>query len=250
MRCNAASARRAWCSPSTICSPVTRRPRARRSARRSPETSAAAPGTSRSWRLLIPLRERMRSGSQRWTPRIEKGAAMPVHVKAHEVLDGENVLQVRGGSMSTKMVYGNDCNMMLATRAPGYHSNPHRHDCEQINYVLEGEVWVFLENDAFLMKKGDFSRIPRNALHWAWNRGDKDCVLIEVHAPGLRPAEPQECRRALRRGRDARTFRARSRLSMHRRQPHRAREADLRGRSLGAFPSPENAPRQHWGKGS
>jgi quercetin dioxygenase-like cupin family protein len=112
---------------------------------------------------------------------------MPVHVKAHEVLEGENVLQVRGGSMSTKMVYGNDCNMMLATRAPGYHSNPHRHDCEQINYVLEGEVWVFLENEAFLMKKGDFSRIPRNALHWAWNRGDTDCVLIEVHAPACDP---------------------------------------------------------------
>jgi quercetin dioxygenase-like cupin family protein len=112
---------------------------------------------------------------------------MPVHVKAHEVLDGENVLQVRGGSMSTKMVYGNDCNMMVAKRAPGYHSNPHRHDCEQINYVLEGEVWVFLENDAFLMKKGDFSRIPRNALHWAWNRSDQDCVLIEVHAPACDP---------------------------------------------------------------
>jgi quercetin dioxygenase-like cupin family protein len=112
---------------------------------------------------------------------------MPVHVKAHEVLDGENVLQIRGGSMSTKMVFGNDCNMMVATRAPGYHSNPHRHDCEQINYVLEGEVWVFLENDAFLMKKGDFSRIPRNALHWAWNRGDSDCILIEVHAPACDP---------------------------------------------------------------
>ena len=112
---------------------------------------------------------------------------MPLHAKANEVLEGENVLQIRGGSMSTKMVYGNDCNMMVATRAPGYHSNPHRHDCEQINYVLEGEVWVFLENDAFLMKKGDFSRIPRNALHWAWNRGDVDCVLIEVHAPACDP---------------------------------------------------------------
>jgi len=113
---------------------------------------------------------------------------MGLHAKAGEVLEGENVLQVRGGSMSTKMVYGNDCNMMVATRAPGYHSNPHKHDCEQINYVLSGEVWVFLEDDAFLMKEGDFSRIPRNALHWAWNRSDKDCVLIEVHAPACDPA--------------------------------------------------------------
>ncbi len=112
---------------------------------------------------------------------------MPLHAKADEVLEGENVLKVRGGSMSTKMVYGNDSNLMVATRAPGYHSNPHRHDCEQLNYVVEGEVWVFLDGDAFLMKKGDFSRIPKNALHWAWNRSDKDCVLVEVHAPACDP---------------------------------------------------------------
>jgi quercetin dioxygenase-like cupin family protein len=112
---------------------------------------------------------------------------MALLARANEVLDGQNVLQIRGGAMSTKMVFGNDCNLMVAVRAPGYHSNPHRHDCEQINYVLEGEVWVFLENDAFLMKKGDFSRIPRNALHWAWNRGTTDCTLIECHAPACDP---------------------------------------------------------------
>lgn len=112
---------------------------------------------------------------------------MSLHAKAHEVLDGQNVLQIRGGAMSTKMVYGNDCNLMVAVRAPGYHSNPHRHDCEQINYVLEGEVWVFMEDGGFLMKKGDFSRIPRNAIHWAWNRGTTDCTLVECHAPACDP---------------------------------------------------------------
>ncbi len=112
---------------------------------------------------------------------------MSIHAKGADVKEGENVLQIRGGSMSTKMVYGNDCNLMVATRAPGYHSNPHKHDCEQLNYVMSGEVWVFVDNDAFLMKAGDFSRIPRNALHWAWNRGTEDCVLLEVHAPACDP---------------------------------------------------------------
>jgi mannose-6-phosphate isomerase-like protein (cupin superfamily) len=112
---------------------------------------------------------------------------MSLHAKAADVKEGENVLQIRGGSMSTKMVYGNDCNLMVATRGAGYHSNPHRHDCEQLNYVMSGEVWVFVDNDAFLMQAGDFSRIPRNALHWAWNRGTEDCVLLEVHAPACDP---------------------------------------------------------------
>lgn len=112
---------------------------------------------------------------------------MPLLARAHEVKDGQNVLQVRGGAMSTKMVYGNECNLMVAVRAAGYHSNPHRHDAEQLNYLLDGEVWVFIEDDAFLMKAGDFSRIPKNALHWAWNRSDKPCTLIEAHAPACDP---------------------------------------------------------------
>jgi quercetin dioxygenase-like cupin family protein len=112
---------------------------------------------------------------------------VPLKVSHDEVKDGANVLQVRGGAMLTKMVYGNDCNMMLAVRAPEYHSNPHQHDCEQLNYMLEGEVWVFIGDDGFLMKKGDFCRIPRNAVHWAWNRSDRDCTLIEVHAPACDP---------------------------------------------------------------
>jgi quercetin dioxygenase-like cupin family protein len=112
---------------------------------------------------------------------------MPLKVAYDDVKDGANVLQVRGGAMLTKMVYGNDCNMMLAVRAPGYHSHPHTHDAEQLNYLLEGEVWVFIEDDGFLMKKGDFCRIPRNAVHWAWNRGDTDCTLVEVHSPACDP---------------------------------------------------------------
>ncbi len=112
---------------------------------------------------------------------------MPIAINIKDIKDGQNVLQTRGGAMSTKMVYGNDCNMMIAVRGPGYHSVPHTHDAEQINYVVEGEVWVFIENDGFLMKSGDLCRIPRNAVHWAWNRGEGDVTLIEVHAPVCDP---------------------------------------------------------------
>lgn len=112
---------------------------------------------------------------------------MPICININDIKEGQNVLQVRGGAMSTKMVYGNDCNMMIAVRGPGYHSHPHTHDAEQLNYVTEGEVWVFINNDGFLMKAGDLCRIPRNAVHWAWNRSDKDVTLIEVHAPACDP---------------------------------------------------------------
>jgi quercetin dioxygenase-like cupin family protein len=116
-----------------------------------------------------------------------KEQIMPLKATYDEVGDGANVLKIRGGTMVTKMVYGNDCNLMLAIRGPGYHSNPHKHDAEQLNYVLDGEIWVFIDDEGFLAKKGDFCRIPRNALHWAWNRSNADCTIIECHAPACDP---------------------------------------------------------------
>jgi quercetin dioxygenase-like cupin family protein len=45
---------------------------------------------------------------------------------------------------------------MVATRPPGYHTKPHMHVSEQINHVLEGEIWFFVEDKGYLCKKGDF----------------------------------------------------------------------------------------------
>ena len=112
---------------------------------------------------------------------------MALMARAHEVSEGENVLKTRGGAMSTKMVYGNDCNIMIAVRGAGYHSNPHAHDAEQLNYCVDGEIWCFVDDRGFLLKTGDFCRIPRNAVHWAWNRSDRTCTIFEAHAPACDP---------------------------------------------------------------
>src|SRR5262249_44266365 len=157
--CNAASVPPAWFSRCTTCSRAIQRPTKRRSATRSPAISAAAQVIDRSsqrpWITRDPTETKFND------PTLDqREQSMPLMARGKDVAEGKNVLQVRGGAMSTKMVYGNDCNLMVAVRAPGYHSNPHKHDCEQLNYVLDGEVWVFVDNDAFLMKAGDFSRIP------------------------------------------------------------------------------------------
>ena len=75
---------------------------------------------------------------------------------------------------------------MWATRAPGYHTTPHAHEAEQINYVLEGEIWFFVEDRGFLCKAGDFHRIPGHKIHWAWNRSNADAVVVEAHLAGAR----------------------------------------------------------------
>ena len=90
-----------------------------------------------------------------------------------------------GGSIGAQIVYGQDMSLMIATRQPGYHSRPHRHDAEQLNFVLEGELRVFVGDSAFLARKGDLFRIPRNAVHWSRVQGQGPCVLLEAHAPPL-----------------------------------------------------------------
>jgi gentisate 1,2-dioxygenase len=70
----------------------------------------------------------------------------------------------------------------VAREKPGYHSGPHYHDSEQINDVIEGEFWFYVEDQGYRCVKGDAMRTPRNKVHWAWNRGD-GCV---------RPGVPEE----------------------------------------------------------
>jgi mannose-6-phosphate isomerase-like protein (cupin superfamily) len=90
-----------------------------------------------------------------------------------------------GGSVGAHIAYGRETSIMIAKRQPQYHSRPHAHDCEQLNYVLEGELYVFIDDDGFLVKKGDIFRVPRNSVHWSWVQGNAPCVLLETHTPPL-----------------------------------------------------------------
>lgn len=88
-------------------------------------------------------------------------------------------------AFTTKAVYGNASSLMIATRPGEYHSLPHLHDCEQLNWLQCGELWVFVENRAIHMRAGDFLRIPAGERHWSWNKTTAPCTLVEVHTPGL-----------------------------------------------------------------
>jgi quercetin dioxygenase-like cupin family protein len=108
---------------------------------------------------------------------------MGLHIVSSAADEGRAV--VGDQSFSTQAVHGARSSLMVATRPPGYHSNPHIHDCEQLNLLTAGEVWIFVEDQAYHVQQGDFIRIPANAVHWAWNKSSEPCSLIEVHAPGL-----------------------------------------------------------------
>lgn len=112
---------------------------------------------------------------------------MPLHCKAEDIPNREVVRTGREGegSMIVKRAFGAECSLMHAVRAPGYHTTPHAHVAEQINHVLQGEIWFFVENQGFLCKAGDFQRVPSNKIHWAWNRSNADAIVVEAHSPAL-----------------------------------------------------------------
>ena len=110
---------------------------------------------------------------------------MSLHVKSNDVPEYNRVQsgEAGTGAMVVRKGYGNECSLMIATRRPGYHTKPHQHESEQINYVLDGEIWFFVKDKGYLCKKGDFHRIPANTVHWAFNPADQDATVAEAHSP-------------------------------------------------------------------
>lgn len=88
------------------------------------------------------------------------------------------------GTVSFQTAYGTETSIMVATFSEGYHSGAHYHDSEQLNYVLEGELLFFINDEGFLCRKGDLIRVPNNALHWVWIRSET-CTLLETQTPPL-----------------------------------------------------------------
>jgi len=98
-------------------------------------------------------------------------------------------------TLSVKMAYGTDTGMMVARREKGYHSRPHQHDSEQWNFILDGEIWFFIDQHGFRCVKGDIVRVPRNLIHWTWVRAASGCVMVETHTPQL-TGDPDLAKRA------------------------------------------------------
>lgn len=87
--------------------------------------------------------------------------------------------------LASQRVYGNETSIMFAERGPGYHTRPHQHAAEQMNYILSGEIWFYVDGRGYRCKPGDLMRIPKDKVHWAWNRGTEQAVIIETHCPPL-----------------------------------------------------------------
>ena len=66
---------------------------------------------------------------------------------------------------------------------PGGGPDPHRHACEELFLVTEGEVEVFFRDRRVTAAAGAAVNIPANAPHMFKNRGKADARVLNVVAP-------------------------------------------------------------------
>lgn len=139
-------------------------------------------GTSESASSLFWLSDRYLVGEDQFPKADETN---PYWISAGRIQPSEHKHMRDAGGLFSLFVHGHQSNLLVATRPAGYHSKPHVHDCEQLNYLASGRLWIFVRDEAYLLKPGDLMRVPANEPHWAWNDGDEECALIEAHSPVL-----------------------------------------------------------------
>jgi quercetin dioxygenase-like cupin family protein len=78
---------------------------------------------------------------------------------------------------------GSETMAVLLSERVGLKARPHLHAAEQISYVVEGEVWTFVDDRVFYSGPGDLIRVPGNIVHWALVDPGTKAVTFEVHTP-------------------------------------------------------------------
>ncbi len=66
---------------------------------------------------------------------------------------------------------------------PGNHTPLHRHKCEEVYYILEGEGEVEIEGERYEIKKGYGVFLPEGVRHRVFNKGES--VLRYVVVGGI-----------------------------------------------------------------
>lgn len=89
----------------------------------------------------------------------------------------------KAGTRSSQVVYSPRASIMVTTRYPGYHSRASCHEGDELDYIVSGEMWLFIGDTGFKVRAGDFVRIPGGEVHWARVTDSEPCTMIHVHTP-------------------------------------------------------------------
>lgn len=127
----------------------------------------------------------------------DMSSAKTVTIGPQEILDGAPMQQEHGGVRDLKLVYpetGLDARtlcMGLVEIDPGHSSPMHRHNCEEVYYVLQGQGELELEGKRYPLVAGGCSLQRPNDIHRVHNTGQETLRLLVIAGIMLVPLWPK-----------------------------------------------------------
>ncbi len=109
---------------------------------------------------------------------------------------GTNIEEVAEGVFLGDLATGRRAGMKYWRVEPGATLPAHRHDHEQIGYMISGELVTVLEDEEVLLEPGDSYRFASNEYHGAENRGEQPAVGVGILAPPRARPDWGDARRA------------------------------------------------------
>jgi quercetin dioxygenase-like cupin family protein len=97
--------------------------------------------------------------------------------------DGTDGEEVADGVYLADLAAGERASMKHWRVEPGATLPVHRHDNEQIGYMLRGTLTAITEDEEITLHPGDSYLFTSGELHGAENRGDEPAVGIGVLSP-------------------------------------------------------------------
>jgi quercetin dioxygenase-like cupin family protein len=97
--------------------------------------------------------------------------------------DGTDGEEVADGVYLADLAAGERASMKHWRVEPGATLPIHRHDNEQIGYMIRGTLTAITEGEEIVLRPGDSYLFASGELHGAENRGDEPAVGIGVLSP-------------------------------------------------------------------
>lgn len=91
--------------------------------------------------------------------------------------------EVNRGVHLADLAAGEQASMSYWRVDPGERIPPHRHDNEQIGYLISGRLVALVEGEEILLEPGDSYVFPSGERHGCENRGDEPAVGVGILSP-------------------------------------------------------------------
>lgn len=90
--------------------------------------------------------------------------------------------EVREG-VSRRVFSGKNIMLSFVAAKPGMEPNPHSHAHDQIIFLLEGEMELWVDNEKHVMRAGEVVHVPPGTEHFSNVLTEDGVLILDVFSP-------------------------------------------------------------------